>query len=87
MELFTLLFKTDNSLQNGTLNPNVIICIGEPSKRDILSASAFNIPIIKIEKELYEQQNNDKHEPMKEYLYPVFDRPESRNVCKEKVSE
>ncbi len=80
-------FKTDNSLQNGTLNPNVIICIGEPSKRDILSASAFNIPIIKIEKELYEQQNNDKHEPMKEYLYPVFDRPESRNVCKEKVSE
>lgn len=74
-----LAFAVNGREQHGVLRPNVIICTKpEPSREDYLAAAGFGIPIVIIDKSLYEQKVDDSPRQSAEYKYPVFSAPEER---------
>ena len=74
-----LAFSSTSTDEHGVLKPDYILCYGEPREQDLLAAAAFNVPIIKIEKELYKQNEVENTSRRRGYYsYPVIDKPETR---------
>lgn len=78
-----LAFSSTARDEYGVLKPDYIVCFDAPTERDIISAKAFNIPIIQIEREMYPrkedtQETGIKRPASKEYIYPEFDKPKTR---------
>ena len=82
-----LAFSSTSIDEHGVLKPDYVISFTEtPSEKTLLAAAAFNVPIMYINPELYKEQEQSKGTIAKEYLYPVFAEPKTREQMQSEMN-